>query len=256
MNKESLEQLIASHPTLIEHANFVRGMVRPSVRITLTKEAASGIQSQFGGSPMVPSGFQWPEHDVGLYYFLGQINFSEIENRPDSLPATGLLSLFNADYNPSSDSEEEVFWGEEGYVKAWYFEDLDSLTPMRAPHGREVPEKRITLIGELDIPRHEDMLEGCPFEPEILEDLVNIEGELPGPSAAVGILATDYLLGYPSYYSLGYNPTPGPEWVSLLTIDSYEAFNWCWQDGAKLMVFIEQDKLLARDFSNLLCDAG
>lgn len=256
MNTQDLENLIANHPVLTEHAEFVRGLVRPSVRITISKEAATGVQSKFGGPAMVPAGFEWPEHDVGLYYFLGQINFAEIENRPDSLPASGLLSLFNADYNPDSDSDAEVFWGDEGYLKAWYFEDLECLVPMKAPHGKDVTGKRIELVGDLDIPRHEDMLEGCPFDADILEDLLEVEGELPGPSANVEMLATDYLLGYPSYHSLGYNPTPGPEWMSLLTIESYDDFNWCWQDGAKLMVFIEQDKLVARDFSNLMCDAG
>lgn len=256
MNAQDVENLITSHPVLTEHAEFVRGLVRPSVRISISKDGATGVQSKFGGSPMVPADFEWPEHEVGLYYFLGQINFADIENRPDSLPATGLLSLFNADYNPESDSDAEVFWGDEGYLKVWYFEDLDSLATMKAPHGREVKGKRITLVGDLDIPRHEDMLKGCPFEADILEELLEVEGEGPGSSAAVDRLATDYLLGYPSYHSLGYNPTPGPEWVSLLTVESYDEFEWCWQDGAKLMVFIEQDKLLARDFSHVMCDAG
>lgn len=256
MNAQDIDTLIAGHPILSKHADFVRSLVRPSVRITISQDAAAGVQSKFGGPAMVPADFEWPEHDVGLYYFLGQINFVEIENRPDSLPATGLLALFNADYDPKSESDEEVFWGDEGYLKAWYFEDVDTLRPMAAPHGRDVQGKRLTLVGELDIPRHQDMLKGCPFDSEILEDLLDVEGECPGPSATVDMLATDYLLGYPSYYSLGYNPTPGPEWVSLLTVDSYEQFNWCWQDGAKLMVFIEQEKLLARDFSNLMCDAG
>ncbi|MBK6691765.1 MAG: DUF1963 domain-containing protein [Myxococcales bacterium] len=67
---------------------------------------------------------------------------------------------------------------------------------------------------------------------------------------------TDHLLGYPSHYSLGYDPTPGPEWVSLLTLHSHDALEWCWQDGNKLMVFIERERLAARDFSALKCDAG
>ena len=256
MNVQELDSLIAGHPVLTEHADFVRGLVRPNVRITISKEGATGVQSRFGGPAMVPAGFKWPGHAVGLYYFLGQINFAEIENRPDSLPATGLLSLFNADYDPNSDSEEEVFWRDEGYVRAWYFEDIESLKAMPAPHGRDLNGKRLSLVGELDLPRHADMLEGCPFNAEILEELLEVDDELPGPSVAVEMLATDYLLGYPSYDSLAYNPTPAPQWVSLLTINSYDQFNWCWQDGAKLMVFIEQDKLLARDFSNLACDAG
>lgn len=64
------------------------------------------------------------------------------------------------------------------------------------------------------------------------------------------------LLGYPSHYSLSYDPTPGPQWVSLLALHSHDAFEWCWHGGDKLMVFIEQDGLAARDFGALQCDAG
>ncbi|NHZ95561.1 DUF1963 domain-containing protein [Massilia sp. CCM 8734] len=55
---------------------------------------------------------------------------------------------------------------------------------------------------------------------------------------------------------LAYDPTPEKDWVSLLTLVSHEALQWCWQDGAKLMVFIHKDKLKEADFSELRCDAG
>lgn len=256
MNLDELETLIAANPELREHAYYLHTLIRPSVRIRINQERPTGVQSYFGGSPMVPADFAWPEHDVGLYYFLGQINFADIENRPAELPESGVLSLFYADYNPQSDNDGDIFWRDEGYVKAWYFEDLSQLVPMQAPHGRSVKAKSITLAGELDIPRHVDMLADCPFDPEVLEDALKVEGEFPGPDASIESLATDYLLGYPSYYSLAYDPTPGPEWVSLLTLHSHDAFEWCWHDGDKLMVFIERDKLQARDFSVLACDAG
>ncbi|WP_146390953.1 DUF1963 domain-containing protein [Allorhodopirellula solitaria] len=52
----------------------------------------------------MPADFAWPAHDVGEYRFLGQIDFSEITDRPDSLPDSGLLSLFYA-----FDEDGEVF---------------------------------------------------------------------------------------------------------------------------------------------------
>ena len=66
----------------------------------------------------------------------------------------------------------------------------------------------------------------------------------------------DYLLGYPSHYSLGYNPTPGPEWEALLTLHSHDDLDWQWGDADKLMVFIETHRLAACDFSQLKVDAG
>ncbi|HCB1211928.1 TPA: DUF1963 domain-containing protein, partial [Klebsiella pneumoniae] len=45
-------------------------------------------------------------------------------------------------------------------------------------------------------------------------------------------------------------------WRSLLTVQSHEKLHWCWQDGARLMAFIEDDKLRAKDFSHLQVDCG
>lgn len=80
---------------------------------------------------------------------------------------------------------------------------------------------------------------------------------------ASGDLPRDYLLGSPSWDSLGYDPTPNQEehpsrsrWRSLLTLQSHEELNWCGQDGARLMAFIEDDKLRTHDFSRLQVDCG
>ncbi|MCL2466859.1 MAG: YwqG family protein [Micrococcales bacterium] len=266
MDLETFEKVITSAPDLAEHREFLRGLLRPCVRITITPEKPDGVQSQFGGSPMVPADFQWPEHDTFLYYFLGQINFAEIVDRPDPLPSHGLLSLFYADYDPDSDFGGELFWGNDGYLKVWYFDDLDALVKKKAPHKGKVPGRRITLTGgEYDMPRDHFMREEWPFDFDILDSLIDDPGwpyalrtvragDEPDPTF---VLATDYLLGYPSYYSLGYNPTPGDDWVALLTLHSHEdMFGWCWQDANKLMVFIERDRLAVGDFSALKWDAG
>ena len=44
--------------------------------------------------------------------------------------------------------------------------------------------------------------------------------------------------------------------MSLITLMSNSELDWCWHDGDKLMVFIEKDKLLNKDFSCLKSDAG
>lgn len=256
MNRETSKRLIASQPALAPHADFLLGLLRPCVRITITPNGSNGTQSQLGGKPMVPADFEWPQHETGVYRFLGHINFAEIVERPASLPESGLLSLFYAEYDPESDNEEEIFWGDDGYVKAWYFEDLAALAPMAPPRGTVVKGRRITLAGELDMPRDRYMREDWPFDFDALDALLEDSGAMYGQPAPDALLPTDYLLGYPSHYSLAYNPTPGPDWISLLTLHSYAAFEWCWHDGDKLMVFIERDKLAARDFSALKCDAG
>lgn len=257
MNQHDFDRLVAGPGRA--HADLFRSLVRPCVRIALTDQAPAGTESRFGGALSLPRDFEWPRHDVGIYYPLGQIDFAEISNRPSALPEKGVLALLYADFDPTVDQNGEIFWRDEGYLKAWYFEDPSALVPTAAPHGKGPKGCRIILSGELDLPRHLELYEDPPFDYATLDRWL----DTPDPSwqptpdeASRSFLPTDYLLGYPSHYSLGYDPTPGPEWVSLLTIHSHDSLDWCWQDGNKLMVFIERAKLAARDFSALQCDAG
>src|SRR5690606_21516727 len=196
-------------------------------------------ESRFSGTPFVPKNFVWPRHPVGEYRFLGQINFSEIKNRPKNLPGSGLLSLFYA-----FDEEGAIFWRDDGYVIGYYWPNPEEFSVF--PQVRNAPEaKKILLYGGVEIPRREDLRQDWPLDTDFLYALHELEG-----------YCEDYMLGYPSYCTLGYDPTPGEEWVSLITLSSYDEFGWCWHDGDKLMVFIEKKKLLEKDFSNLKAEAG
>lgn len=225
---------------LLQYRDFIHFMMKPCVDIMLMDETPSGHHSRFSGNPLVPTDFLWPEHAVGVYKFLGQINFGEIVNRPALLPEHGILSFFYA-----SDEEEEIFWGDDYYVIAFYWPDTKDLVVMDDPHGQPVQSRKIKLSGGVDIPRHAVLRDDWPFDTDILYGLVE-NGGLPD----------SHMLGYPSFCSLGYDPTPNPKWTSLLTITSNEDLGWCWHDGDKLMVFVEYDKLLRRDFSCLKSDAG
>ncbi|KRG65020.1 hypothetical protein ABB26_05660 [Stenotrophomonas humi] len=238
MQRTDIDALVDAHPTLHAHRDYLHGIARPSVTVQIDEQGPFGHQSRFGGNPLVGPGFEWPLHPIGEYCFIGHIDFAEIVDRPEALPDSGVLSLFHA-----QDEEGEVFWGNDGYVLGYYWPDPTVLVPMASPHGRPAPARRIHLRGAIDLPRHRELRNDWPFDVDQLEDL----GQA---------LPDDYLLGHPSHYSLAYDPMPGPDWCSLLTVQSHEAFDWCWHDGDKLMVFIEKQRLAARDFSRLKSDAG
>ena len=105
----ALKATIDANEYLVKHSEDVLKLAEPVVSMTLTDGMGQAQSSRLGGQPFVPREFEWPQHPVGIYKFLGQINFSEIENRPEALPATGLLVLFFA-----YDDEGEVFWQDEG----------------------------------------------------------------------------------------------------------------------------------------------
>lgn len=240
MNLETLKQTVSKVKAVAEHADYILGLANPCANITLADDAGTDAGSRFGGHPFLPADFAWPSHDVGEYRFLGQIDFSEITNRPDSLPDSGLLSLFYAYHE-----DGEVFWGDDGYVLGFYWPNSDGHSLFDSPTDDVPDSRRINLAGGIEIPRHEDLRNDWPFDRDAIYELT----DALQPNS-------EYMLGYPSFTSLAYDPTPEGDWISLLTVHSLDEFDWCWHDGDKLMVFIETAKLANRDFGNLKSDAG
>lgn len=231
----ALEKLLAD-PRWSAHRDYLHAIAKPSVSIQIAPEAPQDLDCRFGGSPMVPADFVWPTHAVGLYKFLGQFNFAQISNRPELLPDTGMLSLFYAE-----DEYGDVFWGDEGYVLGFYWPQSANLLAQLNPYAKAQVCQKLSLTGALDYPRHCELRTDWPFDTELLAEFD-------------ALLPREYLLGYPSNNTLAYNPTPAGDWCSLLTLDSNDLYQW--HDANKLMVFIESEKLAARDFSALKCDAG
>lgn len=254
MDLQTLEKHLDASPLLKAHKQYFLNLAQPAVAIRLGEAKGNALQSRFGGQPMVPAGFAWPEHPAGHYLFVGQINFAELGDepgRPTELPSSGLLSLFYG-----FDEDDAIFWRDQDYLKAFFWPDLSDMHEIQAPHGWVTDSRALQFENSMDIPRHEELRKDWPV------DFNELDGWFDALEAG-GALPRDYLLGRPSWDSLGYDPTPDVEqcpssshWRSLLTLQSHEAFNWCWQDGARLMAFIEDGKLRAKDFSRIQVDCG
>jgi len=128
MNPEKLNDFINDNKELLHHKDYLNSVNKPSVDISFSLDRPKDYESRFGGDPLVPIGFTWPNHQVGEYRFLGQINFSEI-NEIKGLPAEGLLSLFYA-----SDEQGEVFWRDDGYVLGYYWPKIEELVLFNQLH--------------------------------------------------------------------------------------------------------------------------
>ena len=240
MDADSLAKIVSELKPLAPHLEYLRRIAKPRVDIELVHDEPTSECSRFGGDPFVQKDFKWPSHDIGEYRFLGQINFAEIQNPPSVLPRSGLLSLFYA-----YDEDGECFWGDDGYVLGYFWDDLSNHMNFPSPSADTPATRRIKLTGGIDLPRHEELRKDWPFNRDALYELADaIDAN------------REYLLGYPSFNTLAYDPTPGAEWISLLTVGSLDEFEWCWHDGDTLMVFIEPAKLEQKDFSHLKSDAG
>ncbi|HEX4613158.1 MAG TPA: YwqG family protein [Urbifossiella sp.] len=230
-----------------EHREYLQGIARPSIEILTAKARPAKGCSKFGGAPDLPTDFEWPQHKLGPYRFIGQINISDIPKGPHVLPNGSLLSFFYA-----HDENGESFWGDPDYVRVYRFDKPDALKPVAPPPAVSLGST-VTLKFQLgaDVPPW-PWDESAAKKWPISEDKRTAYWELRCRLHPSG----RYLLGYPFNSTLAYDPTPGPDWRSLLTLSSDDELEWCWHDSDWLVTFIEDLRLRAGDFSEIKSDAG
>lgn len=163
------------------------------------------------------------------------------------MPSTGLLSFFYAE-----DDTGESMWSDPDYVRVFRFDDLTSLQSVEPPAAVGAGSTCVVSFQlGADVPP-------WPWDPAAAtqwpirddEDMSYLElRESLHPTGR-------YLMGFPIDSSLAYDPTPSPEWRSLLTMRSDEDLKCCWNDDGWLMTFIEDRLLRAGDFSHINADAG
>jgi len=231
-----------------EHREFILSIACPSIEIITASNPITRGCSKFGGVPDVPSTFKWPEHSLGPYRFIGQINLSDIPVGGHGLPSNGLLSFFYAD-----DENGESFWGDPDYVRAYWYDIRDELRPVEPPAAvRRGATWTLAFQLGADVPPlpwwDDSAVKDWPIDDRQSSAYWELRRRLH-PS-------NRYLLGYPLNTTLAYDPTPGPEWRSLLTLSSDDELDWCWHDGDWLVAFIEDQQLHAGDFSRIKSDAG
>ncbi|NRR06123.1 DUF1963 domain-containing protein [Brevibacillus sp. RS1.1] len=72
----------------------IQKSAKSSIKLTLTKEAATLTDSKVGGKPWLPPQMPYPQDEDGNdYLFLEQINWTQMP-RLDGYPASGLTSFF------------------------------------------------------------------------------------------------------------------------------------------------------------------
>jgi uncharacterized protein YwqG len=250
---DSFAKLLANSKIAI-HSGFLLKHIRPAVDVIWDKNAETyPACSRFGGTPDLPIGTEFPAYEVNgkvyPYRFIGQINFADIPPVKTGLPNSGLLSLFAADYI----GDDGLWCRDDEYVYAIYITDLANLENVNPPP--DYPFTTASAVVKkfqptIDIPFDEFQVENFPISydrDDEYDEYHEIRNSLHG---------YNYLLGYPSYCSLAYNPTPEGEWISLLTLASDDDLEWCWHDGGSLMIFIKKEDLQNLNFNNLTAEAG
>lgn len=231
---------------LDEYRDFLLSVARPTVELIAADTAVTPTCSKFGGVPDLPADFEWPQSKFGPYRFLGQFNLADIPKGPHGLPSDGLLSFFYA-----HDENGESFWGDPDYVRAFRFDNVAAFKPTEPPKAvRLGTTVSLQFMRGSDVPPwpHGEARKVWPINDSRRDAYWKLRLRLH-PSGC-------YLRGYPLNATLAFDPTPGPDWRSLLTLRSDTALHWNWHDGDRLVTFIEEQRLQAADFSRIDCLAG
>lgn len=247
MNLATLEEAIADLD-LQAHREFLLGLARPAVALLTSRRAASPGCSKFGGAPDLPASFPWPKHHLGPYRFLGQFDLSQLPENITELPRTGLLSAFFG-YN----TEGEFAEFEPEYLRLFHFQDGEPLVSTAPP-----PEMQFDGSCVIDFQETISLPEFPWWDKEALKGWPKEEGGFGDAYSDLchELLIERYLLGYSFNSTLAFDPSPGPDWRSLLTLNSDRALDWCWHDGDWLAAFIQHDRLRNGDFSDIRATAG
>lgn len=225
------------------HEGFFREHWRPAIDLVRSESTTKLGGSRIGGPACLPPSFAWPHHSHGPYQFLAQINFADVPEEGTPLPAKGLLSLFHA-----HDPEELIFFTEPEFLHAEWFPDETDLVTTDSPHADDDNGFPVSFRPTLDLPLGRYQVGSWPFSAEESDLYMSLWESLH--------TTTDHLLGHPVAGSLGYNPSPGPDWDLLLNLYSHEDMYWSWCDGGHLMLFIERHRLAVNDFSKIRCETG
>ena len=230
---------------LEKYADFIESLFSPALQINHIKSEGKGIESCIGGTPKLPINFDWPKHERGLHTLVLTLDCSEIPENLN-LPSDGVLYFFAA-HDPDGDS---WFW-EDNFIKIFYFQksELVSSPNIEIPVFARVP---ISFECKSDLPFNTMLREDWPW-PEEDNDL--FEYTLP-ECLDMNLVdgSKDFLLGYTPGSRLAYNPMPDESWQLLAFIRSNYEIEMGWADDSALMVFIEKEALMNKDFSNIKCE--
>ena len=245
MEHERLISVVRNTP-LAEYADY---LTQTAVRmLTIQRRDTANVKSRFAGSPDLPPGFSWPQHEDGYYRFLLQLDLGEMSNCIPAQPNSGLLVLFE-----KFDEGGNMDWTASDYIVASYFPDPTALITTESPAGREVHHPiPITFKSAWDIPLFDYFIESTyantPLPKAMWREYSEVRDALHE--------SPDFCFGCPTSRCLGFDPLPGPDWLQLLNLDSDEDIEWNFHDGGKLMIFIETARLANCDFTHLSTVAG
>ena len=219
--------------------------------------------SKFGGLPVVPDGFVWPESNGVPIPFLLQLDLSEINPHGElpGFPTDGLMYVFVDNKKVNFEDEAPVDFGDpykEGDTfKILFFEKSESLSPATRPDNLKTIYKEFHVTPSITqtYPDVEDCEEAfkiyCDRPSGGMDDEYDrLQWERVGNLMLGGWGA--YIQGGGLKYR---NERDNGNWILLLQLASRDDDeNFIWGDDGNLYFFIRESDLAAKKFDNVFMD--
>lgn len=232
--------------------------------------------NHFGGCPLVPDGFVWPEYQGKPLSFLLQLDLATVPNIgvPRSLPANGYLHFFYDQdqdtwgFDPKDWGSWRVFYSEgdaEEFSEAGSPERLSSdavfsaqpleVRPIKVYPAWDSPQIDALELDDDQAEAYYDLV-SRPFAKDASHQLLGVANPIQGSDmeltcqfASNGIYMGDLDFRQdPRYDELA----PGaPMWKLMLQLDSDDDLGFGWGGDGRLYFWIHEDDLARRNFENV-----
>jgi uncharacterized protein YwqG len=263
-------------------ASRIAASAVPSLRLRLVEAESSVDGSRIGGEPALPEGHAWPDRGGRPLAFIGQIQLSDVAAAGGAfgVPRTGLLSFFYDaskqpwGFDPADRSGSVVYWFPEGSslarrplppdlatsdrfaafglamepewtVPNWFSTDglvVDLMAAETGDDDVDLGDRYVDLADRLAGSPARDLRFRLFGHPDLIQGDMREECELVTHGHYAGGAQTHA----PDRERHRSNASA---WRLLLQIDSDDALGTMWGDAGRLYVWIRDDALVARRFS-------
>lgn len=239
----------------------------PSIRLKAHAVDETHLEpgaTKFGGSPDLPAGYAWPEHNGSPLPFVAQLNLSEVAQYDTMhlLPVEGRLYFF-FDINAFFDSwpRHQAIW------RVLYDHNARTALqrvalPERSAKRNHYRPSRVTFSAEMTLPDYSQYdatsiqrlgLSG-PLTDEEEWVYYEVQAQLAGTIGTTSHIPLHRLLGHADdvqwdmHRDLIGAPT---DWQLLFQLDSDGVLDTEWGDTGRIYYWIRTRDLVKRDFSGV-----
>ncbi len=267
INTNRLQELLSSGG-LGRVSKELLQVASPSIRLTAHPGEETQLRlgrTKLGGSPDMPKGMKWPEHNGSALPFVAQINLAEAApfDMEHLFPATGILYFFfdQGAYFECQSIDKADTW--HVYYTPTPFFDLQRLTiPESIARQERYRPSEFTSTAEITLPEYSQYdstsIERLGLPGPLTDEEENayhqIQAQLAGRSGARFHIPLHRLLGHPDGIQWDMHEElegVSTDWQLLFQVDTDDVPGTEWGDTGRIYYWIRTCDLAESNFSRV-----